>query len=371
MISLLWLPLRVLPLLVTAAYLAVLHGPAPVSGRDWGLGLAAAALTGIGGWAPLSATVAQSVLLLWGDAPTAMPMMFILTMITVGELWLRRGGWPCWAGTAAFAGAQVVLYAPHFHPVLSPASVVVTIAPPVLLGVYIRSVLATALAAERRRDEAVREARLAERTAIARELHDLVAHHMASIAVQVGAARHALGGADTRVDEALAQAHTTTRAALTDLKRLMAVLRDPATMSDEAGVATVNAVDPGGLPTAIAAAVARTRAAGVTVDAEIDPAVGGLDAIQRLAVLRVVQEGLANVVKHAGAHPHASLVVRAGADAVRVAVHDDGPGTRPGRPGFGLVGMRERVELLGGSVHARGRSPGWSLEVAIPTGEEP
>jgi signal transduction histidine kinase len=366
MTSLLWLPLRVLPPLVTAAFLAVLHGPAPVTARDWVLGMGAAVLTGAGGWLPLTATVAQSALLLanlWGTAQTAMPMMFLLTMITLGELWIRHGGWRCWTGAVAFAAAQVVLYAPHYDPVLSTTSVVVTTAPPVLLGVYIRSVLRTALEAERRRDTAVREARLAERTAIARELHDLVAHHMAAIAVQVGAARHTLGGADTRVDEALAQAHTTTRTALTDLKRLMAVLRDPSTMSEEAGVAVAEV---GGLPTALAAAVARTRAAGVAVDADIDPAVGNLDTIQRLAVLRVVQEGLMNVVKHGG--PHASLVVRAAEDTVRIAVHDNGPGTRPSRPGFGLVGMRERVGLLGGTVHTA-RSPGWTLEVAIPRGE--
>jgi signal transduction histidine kinase len=362
----LWLPLRVLPLLVTAAFLAVLHGPTPVTVRDWLLGLGAAVLTGVGGWVPLTATVAQSTLLLanlWDGTQTVMPMMFLLAMITLGELWIRRDGWPCWVGAGVFTAAQGVLYAPHFDPVLTPASVLVTTAPPVLLGVYIRSVLRRALDADRLRDAAVRDARFAERTEIARELHDLVAHHMASIAVQVGAARHALAGADVRVDEALGQAHTTTRAALTDLKRLMAVLRDPAAMSDDAGAALADA---GGLPTALTSAVARTRAAGVTVDADIDPAVTDLDSIRRLAVLRIVQEGLTNVVKHAGPGTHASLVVRKG-PAIRIAIADDGPGDRPGRKGFGLVGMRERVELLGGSVRAGG-SPGWSLEVTIPTG---
>jgi signal transduction histidine kinase len=368
--SLLWLPLRVLPLLVTAAFLAVLHGPAPVDALDWLLGIGAAVLTGVGGWVPLTATVAQSVLLLanlWGGTHIAMPMMFILAMITLGELWIRDDGWRCWVGAGAFTSAQVVLYAPYFDPVLSTGSVLVTTAPPVLLGVYIRAVLRRAFDADRSRDAAVRDARFAERTEIARELHDLVAHHMASIAVQVGAARHALAGADARVDEALGQAHTTTRAALTDLKRLMAVLRDPTTMSDDAGAALADA---GGLPTALASAVARARAGGITVDADIDPAVADLDAIRRLAVLRVVQEGLTNVVKHAGPRPHASLLVQAGPDAVRIAVTDDGPGARPGRAGFGLVGMRERVALLGGRVHAGGRSRGWSLVVTIPTGGE-
>ncbi|HEX6353373.1 sensor histidine kinase [Actinophytocola sp.] len=369
MTSLLWLPLRALPLLVTAAYLAVLHGPTPVTMRDWLLGLGAATLTGLGGWVPLTATVTQSALLLatlWDGTQIAMPMMFILAMITLGELWIRGERWRGWVGAGAFTAAQVVLYAPYFDPVLSTASLLVTTAPPVLLGVYIRSVLRRALDADRRRDLAVRDARLAERTEIARELHDLVAHHMASIAVQIGAARHAMAGTNARVDEALGQAHTTTRAALTDLKRLMAVLRDPAAMTDDAGAALADA---GGLPTALASAVARTRAAGVTVDADIDPAVTDLDAIHRLAVLRVVQEGLTNVVKHAGPRPRASLVVRAG-DDVRIVVTDDGPGIRAGRAGFGLVGMRERVALLGGTVRAGTRSSGWSLEVTIPTGGE-
>jgi signal transduction histidine kinase len=366
-----WLPVRALPVLVTVAYLATQRGPVPVTAPDWALGLGAAALTGAGVWAPCTVTVAQSALLvaLTGiDAQAAMPAMFLLTMITVGELWIRHSGWPCLIGTTVFVAAQFMLYAPHLDPLLTPISLVLTTAPPVLLGVYIRSVLRVAVEADRRREEAVLAARVAERTTIARELHDLVAHHLAAIAVQVGAARHALHGADRRVDEALAQAHTTTRAGLSDLKRLMTVLRDPGSMTDAAGAAVADA---GGLPTALGAVVDRTRAAGVTLDADIDPEVARLDSIRRLAVLRVVQEGLTNVVKHAGPDPHATLTVHADRDAVRIAVTDDGPGDRPGQAGFGLVGMRERVELLGGRVSAGGRRAGWTLDVTIPAGAEP
>ena len=353
MTTLRWLPVRVLPVPVTAAYLATLHGPVPVTARDWLLGLAAAVLTGVALWAPFTVAVAQSVLLLGtGGAQTAMPVMFLLAMITLGELWIRRSGWPCAVGTAAFAAAQLALFVPHLDPLLTPMSILLTTAPPVLLGVYIRSVLHVAHTAERRREEAV----LAERTAIARELHDLVAHHLASIAVQVGAARHALAGADPEVDEALAQAHATSRAGLGDLKRLMTVLRDPATT----GVAFADA---DGLPTALAAVVDRTRAAGVTLDADIDPHVTHLDAMRRLALLRVVQEGLTNVVKHGGRH--ATLTVRAAAD-VRVTVTDDGAGGKAGRPGFGLIGMRERVELLGGTLAAGRTGDGWALDVTLP-----
>jgi signal transduction histidine kinase len=365
--ELLLLPLRVLPLLVTAAYLAVLHGPTPATAGDWALGMAAAALTGVGAWLPFAASLAQSALLVIGliDGPrTVMPMLFLLTMITLGELWVRREDRRCWAGAAAFTAAQVVLVVPHFDVVLSTSSIAVTTLPPVLLGVYVRSVLRRAIDAERGRERAVREARVAERTAIARELHDLVAHHMASIAVQVGAARRTLDGSDPRVDEALAQAHGTTRAALTDLKRLMSILRDPTTTSDDAGLAMV---EPAGLATALTAAVAEARAAGVTVDSEIDASVAELDSIRRLAVLRVVQEGLTNVVKHAGRDARAALTVEVCGQAVRVVVADDGRHGRSGRRGgFGLVGLRERVALLGGEVRVRDRGPGWVLEVTIP-----
>jgi signal transduction histidine kinase len=361
--SLRWLPVRMLPVLVTVAYLAALHGPMPVTARDWVLGLGAALLTAGTAWAPFTATIAQSVLLPFVvQGASATPLVFLLAMITVGELWMRRDGWVCPAGTAAFAAAQLVVYTPHLDPLLTPTSLLLTTGPPVLLGMYIRSVLRVALASDQRREEDVRAARVAERTAIARELHDLVAHHLASIAVQVGAARHALRGADERVDEALAQAHTTTRAGLGDLKRLVTVLRDPSSSHEGAAVA-----DADGLPTALAAVVDRTRAAGVTLDADIDPGVAALDSIRRLAVLRVVQEGLTNVVKHGG--PHATLTVRADGDAVRIAVTDDGSGGRTGSPGFGLVGMRERVELLGGEVTAGGRD-GWTLTVTIPAGAE-
>jgi signal transduction histidine kinase len=138
-------------------------------------------------------------------------------------------------------------------------------------------------------------------------------------------------------------------------------------MADQAGAALA---EPGGLSSALAAAVERARDEGLTLDVEIDPAVGTMHSIQRLAVLRVVQEGLTNVIKHAGTPARASLQVHATADEVYVAIHDDGGGRRShdlrSDPGFGLVGMRERVELLGGRVYAGAASPGWELTVVIP-----
>lgn len=369
--TLVWAPVRFLPLVVNAAYIAVLHGPSRPTGWDWAFGMASAALTLAGGRWPLPVTVGQSVLLACAFrvivVPVAQGPLLFLAAVGLGELWMRRAGWQCWAGTAMYVAAQLAVYLPHYELVMGTSAIALATLPPMLLGLYIRSFLQVAVAAQRQRESAVREARAGERTAIARELHDLVAHHMASIALRAGAAQHAFGETDPTVAEVLRQVSVTARTALADLRRLMATLRDPTSLTEQAGAALA---EPGGLSAALAAAVERARGEGLALDAEIDPAVAAMHSIQQLAVLRVVQEGLTNVSKHAGARARATLRVRATADEVRVEVHDDGGGRRGhdsrSDPGFGLVGMRERVELLGGSVRAGVASPGWELAVVIP-----
>jgi signal transduction histidine kinase len=358
---------------VNPAYIAVLHGPSRPTGADWAFGMVSAALTLVGGRWPLMVTAAQSVLLVLGlrvfVVPVAQSALFVLAAVGLGELWMRRRGWQCWIGLVVYLAAQFAVYLPYYDPVLSTSAIVLVTLPPVLLGRYIQSFLQVAVAAQRQRESAVLEARAAERTAIARELHDLIAHHLASIALRVGAARHALSESDPAMTEVLAQVQTTARTALADLRRLVATLRDPASVTDSEGAALT---EPGGMVAALAAAVERARGEGLFVDAEIDPSVAAMHSIQRLAVLRVVQEGLTNVIKHAGAHARVTLRVRSSADEVHVAVHDDGgerrnQNSRPD-PGFGLVGMRERVELLGGSVRAGAVAQGWKLAVMIPNG---
>ncbi|GAA0915298.1 hypothetical protein GCM10009558_024420 [Virgisporangium aurantiacum] len=116
--------------------------------------------------------------------------------------------------------------------------------------------------------------------------------------------------------------------------------------------------------------------AGLTVDATIDPAVTSLDAVRGLAVLRLTQEGLTNVAKHAGPSARATLTVRVNAGAVHWELMDDGGGAAvptalaSTNDGHGLVGMRERVEVLGGSVAAGATGTGWRLATVLPAAED-
>ncbi|MGY0003688.1 sensor histidine kinase [Micromonospora sp. I033] len=247
---------------------------------------------------------------------------------------------------------------------------------PLLLGLVIRTTRELARQAgeraaeeQRRRESESRAARADERSAIARELHDVVAHHVASMVLRVGVARHVLPDLDPRVSEVFDDVHGTGTAALNDLRRLVAVLRDP---DGVRGDAALTAIEPSALPAALDTAVDRARQAGVTVEADVDPAVGSLDAVRGQAVLRLTQEALTNVAKHAGAAARARLSVAVVDGSVHWEVSDDGrgsvPAAVPAGGGHGLTGMRERVEVLGGRLEAGPTGAGWRVRTVLPAG---
>jgi signal transduction histidine kinase len=220
---------------------------------------------------------------------------------------------------------------------------------------------------DRRRSD-TRAARADERTAIARELHDVVAHHVASIVLRVGVARHVLVDTDPRITKVLDDVHATGGAALADLRRLVTVLRDPQALPN--GPAVVS-VEPGSLPAALTAAVEQAELTGITVVSTIDPRLSIVDAVRALAVLRLTQEGLTNVARHAGPAAQARLDVVMDNDALRWELTDDGgtgPTTIVEGTGHGIIGMRERVEVLGGELTAgpAGDGPGWTLRTVLP-----
>ncbi|WP_238006003.1 histidine kinase [Dactylosporangium sp. AC04546] len=365
-------------------YLVLLRDPAdPRNAFDWATDLTEFALVPLCARFPFAGALTQSavlaVALLLGEDRAVIPI--VGAGWATLELALRAPG-------RRLAVATVVLFAAHFAdesrrlpadavPLLY--NILIIVGVPVLFGVNIRGARELARQAEaraadeqRRRVADTRAARADERTAVARELHDVVAHHVASIVLRVGVARHVLPDADPRTVAVLDDVHATGTAALADLRRLVTVLRAPDPAASVPGPAVVW-IEPGSLPAALAAAADRARQAGVTVDAEVDPALAGLDAVRGLAVLRLTQEALTNVARHAGPTPHARLVVRLRDESVEWSVTDDGGRGGPRRSGppvgtgHGLIGMRERVELLGGDLRAGpGTGGGWALATTLP-----
>jgi signal transduction histidine kinase len=209
--------------------------------------------------------------------------------------------------------------------------------------------------ADGRRRAALAEARRQERLELARELHDVVAHHVAAIVVQAQAAR-LLGEDGTPPPPGqLAGIEAAGTEALAAMRRVIGLLRA------EDGVPLAG-------PESVADLVARFERHGPAVDVggELDPALPGPVAG---TVYRLVQEGLTNVRLHAPGATTVRVEVRPGPGDVTVRVADDGPWQPPGPTGHGLAGMRERVEALGGTFGA-GPEPagGWAVRAVIPLG---
>jgi signal transduction histidine kinase len=230
-----------------------------------------------------------------------------------------------------------------------------------LAGVFVRSrrqaaSLAARSAALQRQAE---QAAAAERARIARELHDIVAHHLSVVVLHAAGAR-ASGGADLATLEEIEHSG---RQALTETRRLFGVLRDP---DQETGRAPQPGI--GELP----ALAGRLRAAGLEVSLSIDGDHTVLPAAVNVSAYRIVQEALTNVLKHAGP-ARAEVTVGCADGAVTVEVTDDGSGNPAALApagGQGLAGMRERVALFGGDLRA-GPRPGGGFAVCarLPAGE--
>lgn len=196
-----------------------------------------------------------------------------------------------------------------------------------------------------------------ERLRIARELHDVVAHSLSVIAVQSGVGRHVIDDNPVEAKRALGAVETTSRAALQELRRLLGVLRsedgDGASLTPAPGLGALEQL------------AEQVRSAGTPVDLDVDMGVTGLSPGAELSVYRVVQEALTNVVKHAGS-ASAHVAVRNGTAGLVVEIVDDGRGL-VGAPypvaddpsgHHGIVGMRERVALFGGTLDAGFRPQG-------------
>lgn len=229
---------------------------------------------------------------------------------------------------------------------------------------YLRSVEERAARLERERDNEVKVAMAAERARIARELHDVVAHNVSVIVVQADGASYAIDTDVGRARQALDTISSTGRLALAEMRRLLGVLRendDAGAFAPQPGVAQLDDL------------VEQVRASGLAVTYEVDGTPAAMSEGRQLTVYRVVQEALTNTLKHGGPRVNVSVRLRYAEDALEIRVDDDGRGAAApddGR-GHGLVGMRERVAVYGGSVHAAPRAGGGFEVVAlIPVREE-
>lgn len=247
---------------------------------------------------------------------------------------------------------------------------------------YTQALVERAHQLEVERDQQAQLATAAERTRIAREMHDIIGHNLAVITGLADGGSYAAVKSPERAAQALTAIGSTSRQALSDLRRLLDVLRDEATTPAE--------LSPQPALTDLAQLVEGVRAAGLPVRSTVRGRPDAMPDGRQLTVYRVVQEALTNTLKHGGPDATATVDVAYGPDGVTVDVTDTGTGTSTGTgtgnstagapipgQGRGLAGMRERTSLYGGTLEAgplpgplSGLPSGWRVRLHLPKDAE-
>ncbi|KAA9155002.1 sensor histidine kinase [Microbacterium lushaniae] len=213
---------------------------------------------------------------------------------------------------------------------------------------------------EREREVTAAQAVALDRVRIARELHDVVAHHVSLMGVQAGAARAVMGRDPEEARRILEAVEASARESLGELRQLLATLRTPGTDPDpETGPTTRGLA---GLPSL----VDETTAAGLPATLTVIGEQTEVPALVQLNLYRIAQEALTNARRHAGPDATADVRLRYGAETVELEIVDTGRG-RPGQPGLGQVGMRERAAASGGTIEMGPRARGgYLVRVSVP-----
>ncbi len=229
---------------------------------------------------------------------------------------------------------------------------------------YVAELLNRADQAERERDQRAQIAVAEERSRIAREMHDVVAHGLAVVVAQADGGRYAAEQDSEAAVKALDTIGDTGRGALADMRTLLGVLRTDAGSDDrtpQPGLALIPQL------------VESVRQTGMQVGLDIRGQPRGFGAGSSLTVYRAVQEALTNTLKHAGPQARAEVRLTYGQDGLTAEVNDDGRGAAAATDGdgHGLFGMRERIEAYGGEVSAGPASGGgWYVRLRIPYDDE-
>jgi len=262
------------------------------------------------------------------------------------------------------AGAVILMYNNPSHTIGELVFIPVMFLGGWLTGFAVRQRAAQAEEAEERAARAERErataARIAvaeERGRIARELHDIVAHAMSVMVLQVGAVRHRLPQSLTEDKDALRDVEKAGRAALAEMRRLLGAMHDggDVELAPQPGLDNLDAL------------AERVSRAGLPVHLQVEGDVVQLPRAVELSAYRIVQEGLTNSLKHAKAS-RADVTVRYGAEDLELEVRDDGVGTSSSDGlGHGLIGIQERVKIYGGEMLVgAGSKGGFVLTARLP-----
>jgi signal transduction histidine kinase len=314
----------------------------------------------------LAIVALTGVFYLYGFRTTLGAPALLIAAYTVWARYPVRQAWP--PTVIAVLGYETAMIAGRAsHPLPDTVLALLQGSATVLIGhsVYIRAnrLRETAERAERAEREIELEAQQAvveERIRIARELHDVVSHHLSVISVQANLARYVFESAPDTARGALDTITGTTTEALDELRRLLSVLRpprhEPGEYLPQPGLADLPAL------------VGRLSEAGLTAHLRVTGTPRALPPGQQLCAYRVAQEALTNVIKHAG-DASAELTLDYGDDGLRLLVVDSGGGAPPraNHAGHGLVGMRERARMYGGVIEIGPREPaGFGVELTLP-----
>lgn len=286
--------------------------------------------------------------------------MAIVTVVTVA----RGRRLTAWLGVGAVVGVCVIQRLAYDYPwswgILS--GVIAWSLVVLAVGEVVRVRRERMVTNRRARIEASRRKANEERLQIARELHDVVAHHISLINVQAGVALHIVDRRPEQAETALLAIKDASKEALVELRSLVGILRD---VDEEAPRR------PTGTLASLGDLVERSGHAGLAVTKTVLGDTRPLPSSVELAALRIIQEAITNVVRHAGA-ASAEIVLVYGPDALHVAVTDDGRGFVAGESaGTGIVGMRERAETLGGTLDVGpGPSGGTLVRASLPLRDE-
>jgi signal transduction histidine kinase len=288
---------------------------------------------------------------------------FVATLIGLYTLVVAGRSLPLSIGVAATIGVGATLALGDIDPPIPDtdwANNLAIILPVVLFGVAIRALRARAEALRESQEASTRAAVSAERDRIARELHDVVSHHVSVMVIQAGAAGKVIDTRPELAREALDAVQDSGRAAMTELRHLLGLLSPDAEGSDllrpQPGL---DQLDP---------LVEKVRAAGQPVTLRTTPV--ELPHGVQIVAYRVVQEGLTNALRYAPGAP-TTVSIEADAEALTIEVINDAPVTKDTAPvngtGSGLAGLTERLRLYGGTLQAGRRlGGGFRVSARIP-----